>query len=148
MDWDEYNAMKHVRDAESNHHNEYIGKMVGLIKMIVSLSTVLLSILASLYRSSENAVQMPFLLQFSLFLLLITVLLGITAVHNDVNLHKICIREIQKNVKESRTYVKAMEKLVFHHAEPSGLHRYADRLTIALFCSSLVSLTLFAVLNI
>ena len=148
MDNTEYNAMKHVHDGVSNHHEQYMSKMIDLIKIIISLSAVVLSILASLYKSSAIETQAPLLLQISLGLLLTTVLLGLAAIHNDINLHRICIQQIHKASRDSETNVEIIKKTILRRAEPTGFHRYADRMTIILFCSSLVFLAWFAILNI
>jgi len=141
----ELEAKQLIFDMSSKWREEYAAKMIDMIKVVTSLSAVMLSIMAGLLSAAGGGNQVPLLLQLVLVLLLFSLLAGVAALHSHAEIHQIQIDKAHELTKTLDSFVAVKEKMRFSSVQPRLLYRHADYVSIICFCLSLILITWFAI---
>lgn len=123
---------------------QYAEKVPELYKLIVSLSSVLLTILPAISRNQTQAVL---LFQITIIILFLNIVLGSVALYGRIIVPHNAVQKMLR-AKEGRSYLAAIEKI---KKEPvmlqNKVYSWSSKLCFSCFLSSQVTLSWYAILT-
>lgn len=150
MNNDEHEARQVLWDNIVDKKRQYSDKILEIYKLIVSLSAVMLSLVATLYPKMGSIEQQPaLLLQATIVLLFLNILFGLTALYGRAEVHLSGVKSILREIEDQGGYHAALLKL---RKDQIILQRmifsWSNSLTILSFMFSQILLSWYAIWNI
>lgn len=134
----------------SSHRDKYTEKIPDLYKLIVSLSAVMLSVVATLYKNHPSInPYAAYLLQATILLFVLNIVFGVAAIYGRSVAHLDIIKNILHEVKAQGGHLAALERLKKDQVLlQSKIFSWSNWLCILSFLASQVLLAWHAILNI
>lgn len=144
----EEEALQNIVDAIKGHEIEFASKLAELHKLVIGLSGVMLSVLGSFQAviPATNP-QFSWLLQVYLVSFLLSVLIGVLALHGQAQTHQAAVSSIGQALK-APSLVQAHQQLAVSFSSQNRLSLYANTVFLACFVVGLASLTCYSVINV